>query len=111
MTRFLDGPAEGVTLMLRRAPVFLRAVKGAGDTWDALDQLQDTPEAHEAVYVYALDGEPGWMHVCRSRGQGGRYTVASYRLVSPQPPDTVLRTTSEWREWTAAEYAKQGHGA
>jgi len=57
MTRFLDGPAEGVTLMLRRAPIYLRVVH-RGTEWDALDALDDRPTPDETIYVYVLHGEP-----------------------------------------------------
>lgn len=57
MTRFLDGPAQGVTLFLHRAPVFLRAVQ-------------------------ELEGEPTWMHVNRrvnGRNVSGCYRGGQYR--------------------------------
>ena len=49
MTRFLDGPAAGVLLALRRAPLYLRVVYHAKreEPWDALDQLADVPGEHE----------------------------------------------------------------
>ena len=38
--RFLDGPAKGAILDLRRAPLFLRVVSDVDDgTIDALDRL------------------------------------------------------------------------
>lgn len=58
MTRFEDGPAAGVNLSLRRAPMFLRVVQNnqTGE-WDALDQLDDTPEKNETIFVYKVHGE------------------------------------------------------
>lgn len=97
MTRFLDGPAKGQTLMLRRAPVFLRAVQGPSG-WDALDQLDDTPAANERIVVYRLIGEPTWMHVRMTKG-GGIFRGGTYRVVDPQPPEDVLRQTAAWRAW------------
>ena len=38
MTTFQDGPAKGMTLMLKRTPVYLRVVCSLGKV-DALDQL------------------------------------------------------------------------
>ena len=53
MTRFLDGPAAGNALMLRRAPLFLRVtIDAAGGKVDALDQLDDDPQDGETVHVY-----------------------------------------------------------
>lgn len=44
MTTFTDGPAAETVLELRRAPKFLRVVRDADGTVDALDQLNDTPK-------------------------------------------------------------------
>lgn len=108
MTRFLDGPAAGVTLFLKRAPVYLRAVQNAdgpthpGD-WDALDQLDDHPRASERIVVYRLEGEPTFCHINRGRKGGGFYRGGMYRVVDPQPSDTELRTDAGWRGWAAAQ--------
>jgi hypothetical protein len=105
MTRFVDGPAEGQVLELRRAPVFLRVVRN-GDTWDALDQLDDTPKASEAITVYELVGEPARAHINAARRAGGcRWiSIATYKLLDgEQPADAILRDTGSWRSWTCAE--------
>jgi hypothetical protein len=101
VTRFLDGPAAGVTLFLQRAPLFLRAVRVAGGKWDALDQLDDYPKPNEEIVVYALEGAPTWMHVHR-RGGGGIYRGGAYRVVEPQPADADLRDVFKWRAWAQA---------
>jgi len=44
MTRFLDGPAQGETLMLRRAPILLRVTRDPMGNFDGLDQLDDRPD-------------------------------------------------------------------
>jgi hypothetical protein len=108
MTRFVDGPAAGITLYLRRAPLFLRAVRERGhDTWDALDQIEDVPKTTEEIVVYKLEGEPSWMHINR-RGGGGIYRGGTYRVVDPQPADERLRDVFHWREWALAAAAQHG---
>ena len=116
MTTFLNGPAKGVTLFLKRAPVFLRVVQGPdgpthpGD-WDALDQREDTPRAGERITVYELVGEPTWMHVCRSGNRGGVYRGGTYKVVDPQPEDAQVRSTAAWRAWVAVAAAASHHDA
>jgi hypothetical protein len=102
MTRFLDGPAAGVTLMLRRAPVFLRAVTTDGGTWDALDQLDDSPQSTERIVVYRLDGEPTWCHIRATKG-GGVYRGGAYRVLEHQPADERVRSTAAWRAWVGEQ--------
>lgn len=106
MTRFLDGPAAEVVLMLRRAPVFLRAVQGPTGKWDALDQLEDRPSADEKVVVYRLTTEPRWMHI-RARKSGGTYRGGDYKLVDPQPTEATVRDEQAWRAWAIAADREQ----
>ncbi len=106
MTRFLDGPAAGQTLMLGRAPVYLRVVKG--ETWDALDQIGDTPNDDETVHVYRLVKTAGIMHVDgRDKKTGKRfgnwYTIAEYELAPEQPDDVTMRDTLMWQTWAAQQ--------
>jgi hypothetical protein len=98
MTRFQDGPAKGQTLMLNRAPRFLRVVEKGGK-FDALDQLDDKPEAGEKIYAYEIVGEPGSIHINRGGGRGGFYTMGEYKLVAEQPTDAQMRTLQAWRGW------------
>ena len=98
MTRLHGGPADGVTLMLQRAPIYLRAVCIPGGDWDALDQLDDAPKASEQIIVYQRDGDGGWVHARTNRGCRW-YTSAEYRVVDPQPDDTTVRDTASWRTW------------
>jgi len=101
VTTFVDGPAAGATLMLTRAPLFLRAVVEFGSEWDALDQLQDRPKATERICVYRRDGAPGRIHIKRDRRHGGCgwFTVARYRVVEPQPDDATLRDQARFEVW------------
>ncbi len=99
MVTFVDGPAKGALLTLRRAPVFLRVVIDSGCKVDALDQVDDTPRPDEAVHVYRLAGEVGTSIVCR-RGKGCQTSVsAEYRLNPSQPGTEVARDTGRWQEW------------
>jgi hypothetical protein len=102
VTKFLDGPAAGVTLALRRSPVFIRAVLNPDGKWDALDQVNDAPAADEKVVAYMLSDKPTMMHLCRSRAAGGSawFAVADYVLVGTQPDEAILRSNGEWRIWT-----------
>ena len=110
-TRFLDGPAMNVTLNLARAPVFLRVVlDGVVQKWNALDQLDDVPNATEDIYVYLLDGDVSHGFAC-SRGPSGcrRFWYADYRYYPQQPTQAELRDAEFWHRWTAEEYAKLKH--
>jgi hypothetical protein len=105
MTRFLDGPAKGVTLLLHRAPRILRAVRDPGGKWDALDQLGDVPEPNEAIYIYLLAGRPAVAHISLSRGRGGFYPLAEYRYSAVQPgPEVDVRDTAGWRRWSRENF-------
>lgn len=100
MTTFEDGPAAGVVLELRRAPLFLRAVRTPGGAWDALDELEDLPAADETIAVYARQGAPGRIHVDPARPRRAVWlAVAWYRVVTPAPPDAEIRDTARWRQW------------
>lgn len=111
MIRFLDGPAAGRSLMLRRAPLYLRAVWDAvNQKWDALDQLTDLPAPGEMIVVYRRTGEPSaafidWTE--KGRRRGGCFAVAEYALVSDQPDDATTRLTKSWRKWCWAQVRSQ----
>jgi hypothetical protein len=108
MTLFLDGPAAGKTLMLTRAPHYLRAVQGVTGDWDALDQLTDTPHPGETVVAYEMVSGPRSMHVC-SRGKkavSGWFQGGDYRVVADQPTDEQLRSTDAWRAWVSARIGR-----
>lgn len=106
MARFLDGPAEGCDLMLRRCPPYLRVVvkiPGApAPTIDALDQLEDVPAPNEVVVVYRrVDGTFSRMHFCfrgKDRGKSGWQETGEYRHL-PDVDGEQLRDTAAWRAW------------
>jgi hypothetical protein len=99
MTRFLDGPARGVALMLRRAPLFLRVTRDADGNWDALDQLRDMPDAGESIVVYRRRGKAGALHIDYTRKASAWFAVAEYELAAVQPADEAMRSTRSWRAW------------
>ena len=104
MTKFIDGPAHGVTLQLKRAPRFLRVVFSTNpkEPWDALDQLEDTPTIHEMLYAYEVEGEVGRYHILRRPTGSGWYMIANYRFIPEQPADEEMRETDAWRQWCEA---------
>ncbi len=102
MIRFLDGPAEGVTLRLRRAPLVLRAVRSPAGEWDALDQLGDRPRPSETIVVYVRASAVTQYHLLvrgKNRQAGGWYLDAKYRLLGEQPSDAEARDVALWRAW------------
>lgn len=111
MTRFLDGPAAGAVLMLRRAPTYLRAVQGPTGDWDALDQLTDEPGAAERIVVYRMERGPFRVHVNRWRQGCGWYQGGEYLAVAPQPDDAAVRTTHAWRAYVTAQVHEDGEAA
>lgn len=105
MTTFFDGPAAGRTLMLKRAPLFLRVVQD-GQDWDALDQVGDRPQPAEVIHVYRLMDLNGTVHLNLGRGRGGWYPRAVYRLHERQPEEAVVRDTPNWQAWCQVEAAR-----
>ena len=106
MTRFLDGPAEHSTLLLKRAPLFLRAVRKRAHSpiaplcWDALDLVEDQPADDEEIVVYRRVSEPTYVHINARKG-GGVFRGGDYRIVSPAPLDADVRTSRAWQDWTS----------
>jgi hypothetical protein len=126
MTTFTDGPAAGVTLSLRRAPMLLRVVESQrgpkarargtptqnGGTptsrFDALDQPDDEPKPSERIHVYRLVAPPSRSHVL-ARGKhkseiGGWWESGEYQLAAEQPTDAECRTTAAWEAWATTHH-------
>ncbi len=103
MTTFTGGPADNTTLMLRRAPRFLRVVVDQGGEIDALDQPEDTRKEGEAVYVYERVGDATACFLsARSRGGGkisGQYAMATYKFRLAQPPASITSDNGRWQQW------------
>ncbi len=109
MLTLVDGPCQG-TYMCKRAPVFLRAVKGkdnAGNT-DVLDLVDDTPTSGEEVYVYKLEGTAGTVHLHMKKGSGW-YAFATYRYL-PDVDGEVLRGNEAWQAWATDQAASEKEG-
>lgn len=55
MIKALDGPAQGTSLAVSKAPPYLRFVRDR-DThkWDCLNLSEDTPSEHEEIFLYRL---------------------------------------------------------
>lgn len=103
-TTFLDGPAQGVTLRLARAPMVLRVVQASDGEIDALDMRDDTPRPHERVYLYILAKAPGGVCFWDGRDKagrrvGGRCQAGVYRLCSMQPPEATSRERESFEAW------------
>lgn len=105
MSRFLDGPAEGVEIVARRAPMYLRVVQDQVTLkWDVLDQPDDTPSPSELVFVYRrVESTFGAVQAC-GRGNGGgcrEYQHADYRHVEVEGEQ--FRDTGAWRHWALSQ--------
>ena len=110
MISFLDGPAKGQVMVLKRVPQFLRVVQNSNGDIDALDQFYDTPSLDESIYAYQTEGEVTRAHIrvsgSRKAGKStdlrsGFYWMAKYRLCPVQPSDSIMRSAIAWGEWAA----------
>lgn len=79
MTTFIDGPAKGQHLLLKRSPQRLVVVFD-GNRWDALDQPWDKIEPGEQSFVYEISRRIGNCHINRAGGRGGFYPITEYKL-------------------------------
>lgn len=107
MVTLRDGPVAG-KYMVKRAPLFLRAVitKGGNDK-DVLDQPGDEPHGYELVHVYRRIGEAGNVHLnMADRRRSGFYAMADYEWM-PDVDGERFRETITWQRW--AEEAEAGH--
>lgn len=103
MIEMVDGPAIGITLFLKRAPLLLRVCfDPQTKQWDGLDQLADQPAACEQLHVYRRIGKPGALHIDESRKRCHWYAMAKYVYADPQPSDADMRDTKSWRAWALA---------
>lgn len=108
MTKFLDGPAAGQVLSIRRAPVLLRVVQNRiSKKWDALDQPDDEAKSTEDVYLYICQGKPLMMHISmRPRSGSGWHAMAEYRILADQPAEAILRDNKRYGEWCTTNYER-----
>lgn len=115
MTTFLDGPAQGTTLLLQHAPMLLRVTlnqAGLLPEFDALDAPGDEAAPHEFIYAYRRVGPVVQAHINFGRRRGGSrsgfYAGAPYRLVDPQPAAEVLRDNRAWAAWVNSQVSPEG---
>jgi hypothetical protein len=94
-----------VVLCLARAPRFLRFVYSEdllGERkWDALDQLDDEPNAGERVIAGVIQRR-GRMHVSyteKGRRRGDLWLTADYQTLDPQPDQAILLDRDRWQAW------------
>lgn len=108
MVEFIDGPAQGETLVLRNSPVMLRVVRSSRGNWDALDYPDDEPRPQERVFVYRLVGQPGRYHVkATKKSESGFCADAKYTYHYPPPSDDYeVRTKDGWDRWCRANRNK-----
>lgn len=103
MIAFLDGPAAGVRLQLRLAPMFLRVVtrnRDRSNMWDALDQPGDEPRRGETCFVYVLKAMPTRYFIrCSPPSAGGAFMSGEYVHLTERVPPAALRDNESWREW------------
>jgi hypothetical protein len=106
MMRFIDGPAAGVVLTLRRAPILIRAVfngRKQKEQWDALDQPDDVPSPHEKIYLYIAADRPQSIHLSRRpRTASGWFWMGTYKYLQDAPPDEVLFDNEAYSAWCMA---------
>lgn len=99
MIKFLDGPAAGTELIVRDAPIYLRAVIDKNGAVDALDQPNDTPKLSEKIYAYRMvDGTYKSGFYCGKDGCK-LFRSGDYKLCSIQPSQEILRYRESWYEW------------
>lgn len=100
MITLRGGPAEG-TYLVRRAPLYLRAVVDANGTKDVLDELSDIASPAESISVYRLVGKVGNVHVRTSKG-AGFYALAEYEHLADIDGE-ALRRNDDWAAWAGSQ--------
>lgn len=109
MTRFTNGPAQGVVLGLTRVPIYLRVVRDGRGKWDALNNLDDRIGFDETPFAYKLASNDGRVHVNSrdaktGRRTGGCFAMATYEVIASQPDDAIMRDNTKWAEWCHATH-------
>lgn len=91
------------TLLLSRAPLFLRfVVQGTGwRTIDALDQPDDTPAENEHVIGAMREGPIGLVHYdgCRNGKRFSGWEQCATYMPIVDVEKNVLRDNEKWRAW------------
>lgn len=102
MIKLHGGPAAG-TYMVKRAPVFLRAVTTPSGENDVLNMPEDEPDDKEHVSVYRREGESQTVHLNLSGKGSGFYESAEYHHI-PDADGEQLRETTAWRVWCERKF-------
>lgn len=100
MLKLIDGPCQG-EYFCQRAPFFLRAVLDKDGGKDVLDLVEDIPSDTETIYIYQLQGEPGFIFVDGTKGGrrcGSRYATGEYRHL-PDIDGSSFRNNDTWQSW------------
>lgn len=101
----LDGPCKGAYLV-KRCPMFLRAVPNGTGENDLLDQVEDSPAKDEKIFIYQMEGNPGWIHLSMSpKSKSGFYAMAKYRYL-PEIDGERFRDNAVWQEWATEQMKK-----
>ena len=104
MLTLIDGPCEG-SYMVKRSPLYLRAVVDKNGEKDVLDQVEDQPKELETVYVYQREGNAGVVHINAAKVKG-YFVMANYRYMAEVQGED-LRDNVAWQTW-ATEHAQGG---
>lgn len=102
MVEFIDGPAKGAQLNLRRIPKFIRVVIDATGNVDALDLKTDRAQANEKVYVYrAVDNTSVSGFVCGIKRAHGCifFNSCKYAMYKDQPENSIMHHRALWEQW------------
>jgi hypothetical protein len=109
MSHFKDGPADGKTLSLSNAPLFLRVVIDEKSNVDALDGPGDSPRPGETVHVYRRVGDVTTGFIDgrdpkTGKRFGRRFAAANYVHFTGCTLDRDgLSDSKKWEEWMIRE--------
>lgn len=99
MIKFIDGPARGIELNLRRAPKYLRVVIDDSGIVDALDQKQDVAKPNEKIFAYVMTLQGATRFRCGTKRGCIVEVDAQYRYCNKQPSDKIARNLKSWEIW------------
>lgn len=106
MVKFIDGPANGQTLMLDRVPFLLRVTQAKGK-FDALNHLDDQARPDETLSLYLRTAYQGTCHISRRpRSLSGWTAIAEYTYAPVQPSQETMRDNQQWNQWCDTEGLK-----
>lgn len=102
MIKLTDGPADGLELEVRRAPLFLRVALTPAGSYRGLTEQDDRVRPGETVTVYRREGRFAvkYRRAKRERGtKAGYFAEAHYRCLVVQPADAHTTENAAWRAW------------